>query len=421
MTVRLSTLPSGLRVITHAMGHLETASIGVWIDVGARNEPADLNGVSHILEHMAFKGTSRRRARDIAEEIESVGGHLNAYTSREHTTYYARVMKDDLPLAIDLLADILQHSLLEPDELSREKDVILQEIGQVEDTPDDVVFDHLQEVAFPGQPLGRSILGTSDRVSNFTTDMLRNFMRRHYHAGAMVITAAGNVDHDALCAAIDAAFADLPDASTRPIERAVYGGGELRSDKPLEQLHLALGFESLAYADADYYALQVFTTVLGGGMSSRLFQEIRENRGLAYSIYSFASSHVDTGLFGIYAGTGPEEAREMLPLIATEMHKLADGPDDNEIARARAQLKAGLLMSLESTSSRIEQLGRQALIFGRPIPIDEMIAKVDAIDATAVARVAARTLASPLSVATVGPSANVADLGSLQSLFGRLA
>ncbi len=417
MTVTLSRLKNGIRVITENMPHLKTASIGIWADVGARYEKKEQNGVSHLLEHMAFKGTKRRTARAIAEEIEAVGGHLNAYTSRDHTTYYARVMKEDVPLAADILADILQNSLFDQKELAREQDVILQEVGQVNDTPDDIIFDKLQETAFPDQPLGRSILGTEESIRNFTPGLIRSYMNTHYRGSSMVVAAAGNVSHGDIVSLIETAFADLPAERVRAFEPARFGGGECRIEKQLEQLHLSLGFASIPYTDPDYYALQVFSTVLGGGMSSRLFQEIRENRGLAYSVYSFTSSHADTGLFGIYAGTDPEQAGALMPVIAEEMKKLADRADEAEVARARAQLRAGLLMSLESSTSRIEQLGRQMLIFDRPLAIGEMIEKVDAIDVRAVQQVAARTLSGDLAVASVGQSAALAPFETIKGLF----
>ena len=417
MSVTVSRLDNGIRVVTDAMAHVETVSVGVWVDVGARYESERLNGVSHLLEHMAFKGTRRRSARDIAEQIEAVGGHLNAYTSRDHTTYYARTLKEDLPLALDILADILQHSLFDPGELARERDVIVQEIGQANDTPDDIIFDDLQATAFPDQPLGRSILGTEDRVAGFNADTVRGYMAAHYRGDSMVVAAAGHVDHGAVVKLVERAFGALERPREAGFEKAVYGGGAHHSDRPLEQLHIALGLPSLAFDDPDYYALQVFSTILGGGMSSRLFQEVRENRGLAYSVYSFASSHADAGLFGIYAGTGPEQAGQLMPVIAGELAKLADAPLDDEVARARAQLKAGLMMSLESTSSRIEQLGRQMLIFDRIVPVEEMVAKVEAIDTQAVRRVARHTRAGRLTLATVGPRGGLADYEALAALF----
>jgi predicted Zn-dependent peptidase len=362
------------------MPGLETAAVGVWVNGGARSETADRNGVAHLLEHMAFKGTRRRNARDIAEEIESVGGHLNAYTSREHTAYIARVLKEDVSLAVDILADILQHSTMPEDELERERDVVIQEIAQVHDTPDDVVFDLFQETAYPGQPLGRSILGTVASVGAISRGVLVDHMAEHYAAAHMVVVAAGRVDHDVFVKLASEAFEVLPQRAAQPFEPAAYRGGDERQNRDLEQVHLVMGFNGVSYNDPEFYVQQVLATVLGGGMSSRLFQEVREKRGLAYSVFAFSSSYVDGGLFGIYAGAGENHVGELVPVICDEIVKIADSVDEDEIDRARAQLKASLLMSLESPSARCEQIARQMLVYGRPIPAAEIIEKIDAVD-----------------------------------------
>lgn len=417
MSVNITTLNNGLRIITDHMPHLETVSVGVWVDVGARYEPLALNGISHLLEHMAFKGTKTRSPRQLAEEIENVGGHLNAYTSRDHTTYYARVLKGNLNLAVDILGDILLNSVFKKKELVREKDVILQEIGQAQDTPDDIIFDNLQETAFPNQPLGRSILGTSKSVMSFTPDCIRGYMNTNYVSKTMVISAAGNVDHDVLVKMVETNFFGFGENRDVKFHESEYRGGEYRDNRNLEQLHITLGFPSLSFYDPDYYALQVYNTILGGGMSSRLFQEVREERGLAYSIYSFSSSHNDTGLFGIYAGTNPKMVGTLIPVIAGEMKRLTEKVEQSDLARASAQLKAGLLMSLESTSSRIEQLGRQMLIFNRPIPIEELIEEVELIDEEAIARVAKRTLEGKLTLASVGDSRSLKGFDKIAGFF----
>ena len=304
MSVREAKLANRLRVATDTMDSVETTSVGVWVDAGARNETLELNGVSHMLEHMAFKGTKRRTARGIAEEIEAVGGHLNAYTSREQTAYFARVVDDDLPLAVDMLADILQHSTFEDQELERERAVIIQEIGQTQDTPDDLIFDQLQEVAFPDQSLGRSILGTVERVNGFDRDTLQSYMDEHYRAPNMVVVASGKVDHEKFVDLVQAGFGGLGTSNGASSEAGRYAGGDWRESRELEQVHLTLGFQGVPFRDDDFYAAQILSTVLGGGMSSRLFQEVREVRGLAYSVFSFSSSYLDCGLFGVYAGTG---------------------------------------------------------------------------------------------------------------------
>ena len=407
--VRVTRLANGLTVATDVMPSVETVSLGVWAGVGARNETAEVNGVAHLLEHMAFKGTERRSAREIAEEIEAVGGHLNAYTSREQTAFYAKELADDVPLAVDIVADILQHSTFDPEELARERAVVLQEIGQAEDTPDDIVFDQFQEAAFPGQPMGWPILGRAEIVQSLTRDAIGGYLRRHYAPQRLILAAAGKIDHDRLVE-LAHAFDGLPATDGHVAASARYIGGEHREERDLEQVHVVLGFDGIAYNDPDYYAASVYSMLLGGGMSSRLFQEVREKRGLVYSIYSFASSYTDGGLFGIYAGTGESEVEELVPVVCDELAKIADTLNADEIARARAQLKAGILMARESTGSRCEQLAQQLLVYGRPMPPQETVAKIDAVGAAEVARVARRLLASRPTLAAIGP------LGRLEPL-----
>ncbi|MEH6525779.1 MAG: pitrilysin family protein, partial [Sneathiella sp.] len=304
MSLKVSTLSNGLRVISDPMPGLETAAVGVWVDTGARHETVAENGISHVLEHMAFKGTEKRSALEIAEVIEAVGGHLNAYTSRDQTAYFARVLKADVPLAVDILGDILQHSSFDDTELGREKEVIVQEIGQTQDTPDDIIFDHLQETAYPDQPLGRSILGTSAKVRGFGRDTISGYMKKRYLASKMVLSASGAIDHDELVRMAEQAFSELPTNGATNMETALYKGGEFLENRELEQIHFALSVPGVAYGDDDFYTSQILSGLLGGGMSSRLFQELRERRGLCYSVFSFASSFADTGLFTVYAGTG---------------------------------------------------------------------------------------------------------------------
>ncbi|MCK5041446.1 MAG: insulinase family protein [Sphingomonadales bacterium] len=413
MSPQTTVLSNGVRVVYDHMPHLETVSVGLWVDVGARHETLAENGISHLLEHMAFKGTKRRTAKDIAEEIESVGGHLNAYTSRDNTSYYARVLKDDLPLGIDILSDIVRNSVFDENELLKEKEVIVQEIGQAEDTPDDVVFERFQETAFPNQPIGRSILGTVDRVRSFCVDDLNSFQAHHYGSQAIVVAVAGNFEERALIAMLEDALGGLKTSNLKSVEPARYVGGFHATEKNLEQSHITLGFPSLSFNDPNYYALQVYSTILGGGMSSRLFQEVRENRGLAYSIYSFVAPHSDTGIFGIYAGTGPDQSKLLFPVVADEMKKMTHLVTEKEVERAKTQLKAGLLMSLESTSSRIEQMGRQMLIYNRPLEVGEMIKRVEAIDKTSVENVAVQTLEGAKTVAMVGKNTPHGDIEAL--------
>jgi predicted Zn-dependent peptidase len=402
---RLTTLPNGLRVVTEAMPRLQTASLGVWVDVGTRYEPAEVNGVAHLLEHMAFKGTATRSARAIAEEIERVGGSLNAYTSREHTAYYARILAGDAELAADILADILQHSTFDAAELEKERHVVLQEIGQVKDTPDDLVFDLLQEASYPDQPMGRAILGPEEIVKAMPREALIAYMARHYGPERLVFSAAGKVEHERLVDLAARLFGELPATKGEPAPAARYRGGTRVERRPdLEQVHLCLAVEGVPYRHEDHFALQVLSTALGGGMSSRLFQEARENRGLCYSIFSFASAYADTGQLGVYAGTDPEDLGELMRVVADETRALIDDPDEDELARSRAQLKASLFMGLESCSAVCEDNARQLLCFGRRVPTEEIVARIDAVDTARVRRLGRELLErQALSMAAVGP------------------
>jgi predicted Zn-dependent peptidase len=399
MSVAVTTLKSGINVVTDTMPHLETASLGVWVNSGSRDERHDEHGISHILEHMAFKGTRRRTARQIAEEIEAVGGDLNAATGAESTAYYARVLKADVPLALDVLSDILSEPAFDRDELVREQNVIVQEIGAVADTPDDLIFEHLQVIAFPDQPLGRSILGTAKTVKSFDGGRLRDYLARNYRAPDIVVAAAGAVDHQAVVAEAEKRFASFNGPAGPLPQPAKFGGGTHVEKRDLEQVHIALALPGVAQTDPTLYALQVFTNVLGGGMSSRLFQEAREKRGLCYSIYTFHMPYSDVGMFGLYAGTDAADTSELMRLIVEEIANGAETISEQEIARAKAQMKAGLLMALESSGERIGQLARQMITRGRPIPIDELIENVDAVTVES-ARAAGRALIARGKLAT---------------------
>jgi predicted Zn-dependent peptidase len=418
MTVNITTLDNGLRVVSDAVPHVETVTVGTWVDVGSRHESAAENGLSHMLEHMAFKGTKRRDALQIAEEIENVGGYLNAYTSREHTTYYARLLKQDLALGVDVIADILQHSTFDGEELERERGVIIQEIGQADDTPDDVVFDLMQEAAYPDQPLGRPILGTSDLLGSFTRDDLNHYMSKHYKAEQMAVVASGNLEHDEFVRMVEDHYGDLERTRERATSEVKYVGGSQLREKELEQFNILLGFDGLSFHDSDFYAAQVMSMLFGGGMSSRLFQEVRERRGLVYSIYSYSASYMDSGTFGIHAGTGPDQVAELIPVIADEMKKLVNSVTDEEVIRAANQLKAGLLMSMESTTSRMERLGRQMMLFGKPIKKAETIAEIDAVTKADISRFTQGLLENNnLSLGAVGPLKNLSSYNQVSQLF----
>ncbi len=405
--IQITKLNSGLTIITEYMDRVETVSFGAYVGVGTRHETAEENGVSHFLEHMAFKGTERRTAVEIAEAVEDVGGHINAYTSRDQTAYYVKLLADDLPLGIDLIGDILCHSTFADDEFDRERGVILQEIGQANDTPDDIVFDHFQSAAYPDQPMGWPVLGTESIIRALTPVTLKNYMHAHYAPSNMVIAAAGKLQHNRIVDLVAESFADLPKAKPSVPLKASYRGGEFRETRELDQAHLVLGFPGVGYADPDFYSGMLLSTLLGGGMSSRLFQEIREKRGLVYSIYTFTLPSRECGLFGIYAGTGEAEAAELLPVTLGELANVRRSITTAELKRARAQVKAGLLMSLESTGSRCEQLARQFHVFGRIVPVQEIVAKIDAVTEQEVIDVANRLFAGVPTLAALGPIGRV--------------
>ena len=404
MTVEVTRLPSGLSVVTDRMPHLESASLGVWVGAGSRDEKADEHGISHLLEHMAFKGTKKRTARQIAETIEAVGGDLNAATSVESTGYFARVLKADVNLALDVLADILSEPTFDPEELRREQNVITQEIGATEDAPDDLVFDRLQETAFPDQPIGRSILGTPDTVRSFSAKSLRTYLARNYRAPNMLVAAAGAVDHARIVAEAEQRFASFVGPDAPQPEPARFGGGTRVETRDLEQVHIALALQGVPVRDPSLYSLQVFTSVLGGGMSSRLFQEVREIRGLCYTIQAFHMPYSDTGMFGLYAGTDEADAPELMRVVIDQIENATETLNEAEISRAKAQMKAGLLMALESSEARLGQIARQMLAFGRPIPLDEIVAKVEAVTVES-ARAAGRALIARgrPAIAALGP------------------
>ena len=394
MSVDVTKLPSGLTVVTDSMPHLETAALGVWTGVGGRDEKPDEHGMSHLLEHMAFKGTTTRTSREIVEQIEAVGGDLNAATSTETTAYYARVLKADVPLALDVLSDILANPAFDADELEREKSVIAQEIGAAQDTPDDVVFEHLSELCYPDHPMGRSLLGTPQSLAGINRDGLRNYLTTHYRGPEMVVAAAGAVDHKKVVAEVEQRFASFDATpSPKPVPAMFGKGGSRVIHRDLEQAHLTLALEGVPQSDLSLFSMQVFTNILGGGMSSRLFQEVREKRGLCYSIYTFHAPYSDTGFFGLYTGTDPSDAPEMMDVIVDEMNNAVETLTEVEIARAKAQMKASLLMALESCSARAEQMARHILAYGRPLTAEELVARIDAVSVETT-RNAARGLLS---------------------------
>ncbi len=419
MSTNITKLENGLTVITDAMPHLESAALGIWIRSGSRNEKEDQHGIAHLLEHMAFKGTKNRTAYQIAEEIENVGGELNAATSVETTAYYARVLKPEVCHAADILYDILANSTFEEQELQREKHVILQEIGAAVDNPDDLVFDHFQNTAFGNQPIGRPILGTPDTVSGFTADQIRSYLSEHYHGPNMVLSAAGAVDHGELVKQAEQTFASFQNSPAEEASEASYLGGEYLLEEDFQEAQLILGFEGRAYHVKDFYASQLLAMILGGGMSSRLFQEVRERHGLCYSISSFHWGFSDTGVFGVHAATGPEDLQELTKLILQELQRCAEDIRQDELDRARAQIRSGLLMAMESPASRAGQIARQILLFGRPIPNEELMERLDALSVARVRDLAGRIFHESIPTLTaVGPVNNMPGLDEIKSTLG---
>ena len=409
-------LNKGLTVITDYIDTVETVSVGMWNKVGARNEQEKVNGVAHLLEHMAFKGTANRTALDIAKEVEMVGGAVNAYTSREVTAYYMKVLKEDIGLSIDIISDILQNSTFDAKELDRERGVILQEIGMYLDTPDDVVFDKWQEVAYPDQPMGRSILGKSEIIKSISRDQVEGFMKSFYRPDRMVFSVSGNFQEALVLDLVEKHFNNLPNGQDDHSPKASYKGGEFRQEKELEQVNIILGFEGVDFYSDLYYSTAVYSTVLGSGMSSRLFQEIREKRGLVYSVSSYTSSFSDSGIFGVYAGTGQKEVKELIPVLCDQLNISAKNFTPEELQRAKAQFKASLLMGQESTSRRCRSNASKYLMHSKIISHEEIISKIDAVQLEDLERARLNILKSNITLSSIGP---VQDLESLDSIKAR--
>ncbi len=415
MTVRQDQLKNGFRIVSEHMPGLQSAAIGIWVTAGGRHERIEQNGIAHFLEHMAFKGTERRSALQIAEAIEDVGGYINAYTSREVTAYYARVLKDDVALAMDVIGDIVLNPVFDPREIEVERGVILQEIGQAYDTPDDVIFDWLQEQSYHDQPLGRTILGPTERVSAFSREDLSGFVAEHYGPDQMILSAAGAVDHEALMKMAEEMFGHLQPRKGLIAEPARFTGGEARQEKELEQAHFALALESPGYRDDAIYTAQIYSTALGGGMSSRLFQEVRETRGLCYTIFAQTGAYADTGTTTIYAGTSADQVGELAAITIDEMKRAAEDMSAEEVARARAQMKAGMLMGLESPSNRAERLARLVQIWGRVPSLEDTVAKINAVSTEDVRAFAEKmAVQAPAALALYGPVSGAPTLAELQ-------
>lgn len=415
--IDITTLPNGLMVATERMPEIATATLGVWVGTGSRHEEPHEHGLSHLIEHMAFKGTARRSARQIAEDIENVGGDINAATSVEYTSYTARVLGENVDVALDVLGDILIHSAFEAGELAREKGVILQEYAAVEDTPDDLIYDAFMETAFAGQAVGRPILGTPDTIKSFDEATIRAFLAREYTPGKMVLAAAGDVEHARIVDLAERLFGAMPAVESREPEAGRYTGGERRIPRKLEQANLVLGLPGLSFKDPNYYAAHLFAHMLGGGLTSRLWHEVRETRGLAYSIDSFHWPFSDCGLFGIGAGTAGSDVAELMDVTLACMVQATQDISEVELIRAKAQMKVALLTALETPGGRIERVARQLLSWGRLISSEEIVRKVDALEVEHVREAGRRLLQGTPTLAAIGP---IKSLPPLESIAARL-
>lgn len=411
--IDITRLDNGFTIATEQMPEIATATLGVWVGAGSRNEARHEHGLSHLIEHMAFKGTARRSARRIAEDIENVGGEINAATSIEYTSYTARVLGENVDVALDVIGDILINSSFDRGELAREKGVILQEYAAVEDTPDDLVYDAFMETAFAEQAIGRPILGTPETIRGFDEATIRAFMAREYAPGRMVLAAAGDVDHAQIVEAAERCFGAMPAVERTAFTVGCYTGGERRISRQLEQANLVLGLPGLSFKEKGYYATHLFSHVLGGGLTSRLWHEVRETRGLAYSIDSFHWPFSDCGLFGIGAGTGGSDVAELVDVTLDCARRAALDIEEIEIARAKAQMKVGLLAALESPGGRIERIARQLLTWGRVIPSEEVVAKVDAITVDDVRQAGRMLLNGAPTVAAIGPIDGMPSLAAV--------
>ena len=415
MTYNITTLANGLRVASEFLAGVDSVAVAVSVGVGARYETEGENGISHLLEHMAFKGTKTRTARDIAEIFDAIGGQLNAYTSMEQTVYYAKVLKQDVSVAVDVLADIMQNSTFAEDELTREKEVIIQEIAMHHDAPDDLINDYFDETAFAAQALGRSILSTAEKVAGYSSDDLRAYMSAYYRPKRMVLTAAGNIKHEDFVALVQHFFIvpEMPDS--KAFEPANYTGGDARVTGDFEQLHLQIGLPAVSVHSPDYYALQLYTTILGGGMSSRLFQEVREKRGLAYAVYAMGTGYMDAGIMNVYAAAAPEKASELSGVLCEQIAGMAADISDAEITRAKNQQKAELLMARENPQTVASWIGRHLLMYGQYREAAQIIKKIESVSKEQLLAFAGKIASGKLTVAALGDVSGVLDYDVLSA------
>lgn len=402
MTARIHRLSNGVTVAVEPMAGVETVAAGLYADVGSRSEPEGLSGLAHMVEHMVFKGAGSRDARAIAEAIEDKGGSINAWTARDHTVFHTRMLAEDLGLGLDLVADLVRAPHLNADELEREKEVVLSELGEARDTPDDIIFDHLSSASYAEQPLGLPVLGDETSIAAIDTAALGDWISGQYRPDRLVIAAAGKVDEDALLALVERRFGDLSAETSTVPELATFTSGTRHDRRHFDQLHLAFAYQAPAYRDLTLHAMALFTSAAGGGMSSRLFQELREERGLAYSIYAWAQPYADTGMFGVYCAAQQEKGAEAFALARDVLARTAETLDEAELDRAKAQAKAGLLMGLEAVATRCDHLARQVQVHGRVVSPAETVALIDAVTVEDARRAGQAALSGPMAVASIG-------------------
>ena len=418
MTITESKISNGIRVISQNMPNFSSVSLGIWAEVGSRNESESEQGISHLLEHMAFKGTKSRTAKEIAMEIENVGGDINAATSVERTSYFVRMLKNDIEIGISILSDIMQNSIFDPIELDKEKHVIFQELASYRDSPDDSVFENFQSAAYQGQAIGRSILGNRETLINIKSDDLMSYLNKFYHSNNLTIVATGSIDHNQLHNLCEMYFVPIQAGNTPLTVKAEYKPSQIRESRDIEQAHIIYAFEGCSYHDDDLYVAHLFSNILGGGMSSRLFQNIRENRGLAYSVFSFTSSYKDTGIFGIYSATSPDKVNEYSEAVANEILNCEKSITDQEIDKAKKQLKAGLLMSSESPVARMNQIARQISIYDRVINISETLDRIDSIEKEHITNFVSETFKSKkLTISALGAISKLSDQDAIQKFY----
>ncbi|MGH9188448.1 MAG: M16 family metallopeptidase [Acidimicrobiales bacterium] len=403
--IRSTCLANGVQVVTEAMPGAHSVAVGFWVDAGSRDESASEAGASHFLEHLLFKGTTTRSARDIAEAIEAVGGDMNAFTTQEYTAFYTRLIHTDLDLGLDILSDIMSDPAFRPDEVEAERQVILEEINMHADEPSDLVHEVLHEALYPGHPLGREVLGDRDTITAMARDDIAAYFRSRYRPASIVVAIAGRLDHDSVVAGIERRFGTgSGQAPPRVVPQLLPPRPVAVVNRPTEQAHIVVGMRGLTRGDSDRFALTVLDQVLGGGMASRLFQEIREKRGLVYSVYSYRAAYLETGAFAVYAGTAPERAVEVLGLIDAELDRLCqEDISDRELALAKGHIKGSLALSLEDSGGRMTRLGRSQLVNGEVLSFDELVARTDAVSQSDVRRVVERVVAGERSLAVVGP------------------